>query len=261
MDKITEQKLARSLTTENIDLIPFLPYLLQDLWELGTPAKDIIHLINKHVTNPAQLKILDLACGKGAVGISLAKEFGCQVKMIDIAPEFVNFAYQKAQDLGVDNLCTFQIEDIQKSVISECDWDCVMLPAIGNVLGNVQETMIKLSSTIRKAGYIIIEDSYIPDNKKANILCDYDYPSYDEWMQAFDITNLEVVEEMNESLADIISTNDFCNLHIAKRAQELAVKYPEKTNLFLEYVKSQLNESHDIENTVQSPVWLLQKIS
>ncbi|MDU1905832.1 MAG: methyltransferase domain-containing protein [Dysgonomonas sp.] len=260
MDKITEQKLARSLTTENTDLIPFLPYLLQDLWELGTPVKDILHLIGKHIVESSQLKILDLACGKGAVGISLAKEFGCQVKMIDIIPEFVNFAHQKAQELGVDSLCTFQIEDIQKSVISERGWDCVMLLAIGNVLGNIQETMIKLSSTISKNGYIIIEDSYISDDQKNNILCDYDYPSYDEWARAFDLAGLKIVEEMNESFDDIVSTNDLSNLHIAKRAQELSVKYPEKTDMFLEYVKSQLDESHDIENTVQSPIWLLQKV-
>jgi hypothetical protein len=29
-----EEKLAKSLTAESTELIPYLPYLLQDLWEL-----------------------------------------------------------------------------------------------------------------------------------------------------------------------------------------------------------------------------------
>ena len=32
---IIEEKLARSLTADSTQLIPYLPYLLQDLWELG----------------------------------------------------------------------------------------------------------------------------------------------------------------------------------------------------------------------------------
>ena len=40
-----EEKLAKSLTAESVELIPYLPYLLQDLWELGSSPKDMIHLI------------------------------------------------------------------------------------------------------------------------------------------------------------------------------------------------------------------------
>ena len=35
MTKETEEKLARSLSAETTELLPFLPYLLQDLWALG----------------------------------------------------------------------------------------------------------------------------------------------------------------------------------------------------------------------------------
>jgi len=42
-----EEKLAKSLTGETTELIPYLPYLLQDLWELGSDPKEIIGLIRK----------------------------------------------------------------------------------------------------------------------------------------------------------------------------------------------------------------------
>lgn len=259
MNEITAEKLARSLTADNVYLIPHLPYLLQDLWELGTPHKDILGLFGNHIAEPSAMKVLDLACGKGAVGLYLAKECGCVVKMVDIMPEFIDYARQKAAEMNIEKLCSFDVEDIQVSVQRERDWDCVMLLAVGNVLGNVNETVSKLASTIRSGGYIILADSYIKENDRDKVLCEYDYPTYNEWLTAFEESNLKVIREVNESFEDLVSINDFSNLSIAKRAQELTLKYPEKSDLFLEYVQSQLNECQDIESTVVSPIWLLQK--
>lgn len=61
-----EEKLAKSLTAESVELIPYLPYLLQDLWELGSSPKDMVHLISKNIIISEKTKVLDLACGKGA---------------------------------------------------------------------------------------------------------------------------------------------------------------------------------------------------
>lgn len=87
MSKV-EEKLAKSLTAESTELIPFLPNLLCDLWELGSSPKDVICLITKHIADPKGIRVLDLACGKGAVSVMTAKEIGCFVKGIDILPEF-----------------------------------------------------------------------------------------------------------------------------------------------------------------------------
>lgn len=64
-----EEKLVKSLTAEYAELIPYLPYLLQDLWELGTSPKAIIDMIQKHIKVSEKTKVLDLACGKGAASI------------------------------------------------------------------------------------------------------------------------------------------------------------------------------------------------
>ena len=51
------------------NLYPYLSYILQDRWEIGSEPQTIIHIIEKHFKNYADLKILDLGCGKGAVSI------------------------------------------------------------------------------------------------------------------------------------------------------------------------------------------------
>lgn len=131
-----EEKLAKSLTAESIELIPYLPYLLQDLWELGSSPRDILDLITEHIQVSKETRVLDLACGKGAVSVNLAKELGCMVKGIDLMPEFIAFALDKAQEFGVGELCEFVVGDITKLVETEKGYDLVILGAVGDVLGN-----------------------------------------------------------------------------------------------------------------------------
>lgn len=70
----TKEKLAKSLTANSIELIPFLPYLLQDLWELGSSSEEITDLLSDYCELNEDSKILDLACGKGAVGYVLGNQ-------------------------------------------------------------------------------------------------------------------------------------------------------------------------------------------
>ena len=92
-----EEKLAKSLSAEgSVELIPYLPYLLQDLWELGSSPEDMIEIVREHIMISDSTRVLDLACGKGAVSIRMAIELGVLVKGIDIIPEFVEYARQKS---------------------------------------------------------------------------------------------------------------------------------------------------------------------
>lgn len=88
MNKETERKLAASLTSQSIEILPFIPYFLQDFFELGSSPKDITYLIKQHMRLSAESNFLDLACGKGAVSIGIAKELGNPVKGIDLIPAF-----------------------------------------------------------------------------------------------------------------------------------------------------------------------------
>ncbi|HBN85252.1 MAG TPA: methyltransferase type 12, partial [Clostridiales bacterium] len=231
-----EEKLAKSLTAESVELIPFLPYLLCDLWELGSSPTDIIYLIKKHIKKPEQMKVLDLACGKGAVSVQLAKQIGCQVKGIDITLEFIEFARKKAKELGVECLCEFQVEDINESVNIEKNYDLVILGSVGDVLGNPEETILKLKNIINPGGWIIIDDAYGKDG--VNI----DYYSKNEWCAIFNKTNVKLVEEVFVNDDALIDLNREQQDFIVKRAKELIEQYPEKASLFESYIQSQQAE-------------------
>jgi ubiquinone/menaquinone biosynthesis C-methylase UbiE len=249
-----EEKLAKSLTAETIELIPFLPYLLQDLWELGSEPKDIIELIYQHCSVSNKLRVLDLGCGKGAVSIQLAKELGCKVKGIDIMPEFLAYAQQKAEEHLVGGLVEFVFGDINQAIKTEKDYDIVILGALGDILGNRLETLLKLKETIKPAGYILIDDSY------SNNISDKKYPARQTYLKIFDEASVKLVAEKTIKNEEITAINKFNQEHIINRANELMVLHPDRIKMFESYIQSQQEECDELEGDLTGVTMLLKVI-
>ena len=253
MDRV-EDKLAKSLTAESTDLIPYIPYLLQDLWELGSSPRDMLDLILKHVPVTKETRILDLACGKGAVIVFLARELGCRVKGIDILPEFIEFAAGKAKEWGVEDLCEFTIGDINQSVRRERDYDIAILGAVGDVLGDPEETITLLKKTVKTGGYILIDDGYGQDETNSK------YHTREKWLEIFQKTGVRLIEEKAISDDDLADITDEQQRYIVQRANELKERLPEKGTLFEGYIQSQQAEWDELENEIIGVTLLLQVV-
>ena len=249
-----EEKLAKSLTADSTDLIPYLPYLLQDLWELGSSPNDIIDMIKTHIQASRNLNVLDLACGKGAVSVQLAKALDCRVKGVDIITEFIDFAKMKSQEFGVENLCEFISGDINEAIKVENGYDIVILGAVGDLLGNPEQTVHKLKSTVRNGGYIIIDDVYGYDDS------DQRYPTREKWLLSFQEANVELLEEKFNEEDEFKILIDEQQSFIAKRANELKEKHPDKAYLFDSYLRSQLAECDELENEISGVTMLVQAV-
>ncbi len=248
-----EEKLARSLTADSTELIPYLPHLLQDLWELGAIPEDIQSLALAHIEMSTGTKVLDLACGKGAVSVTLARTFGCKVKGVDLLPEFIECARRKAKENGVERLCQFEVEDINRSLQRERGYDAVILGAVGDVLGDPAETVTGLKRTVRPLGYILIDDGYPKDDAHHQT-----YASRKDWLTAFRKAGVRVVDEKVADEGEIRRVNRRNQTAIVERANELKVAHPELADLFERYVRSQQAECDELEGEIISVTWLLQ---
>jgi ubiquinone/menaquinone biosynthesis C-methylase UbiE len=227
---------------------------LQDLWELGSSPKDIIDMIQKHIRVSEKTKVLDLACGKGSVSVQVAEAFGFRVKGIDIIPEFIDFAKKKANEYGVENLCEFKVGDINEAVKVENDYDIVILGAVGDVLGNPEETIQKLKGIVKNGGYILIDDAYGSD------CSDERYPTREKWILFFQNAGVKLLDERFNEEDELETLNDEQQSFILKRANELKEKYPDKAYLFESYIKSQQAECDELENEISGVTMLLQVI-
>lgn len=145
------------------------------------------------------MRVLDLACGKGAVSVKLAQKLGVRVKGLDLTPAFVEYARQKAEEFGVQELLEFAVEDVNAAVREERGYDCVIFGSASNVLGSPGETLAKLRETIRPGGYILIDESYLPDEEgqKEIKYKNCDYLTEGQWATLFREAGLELVEAVS----------------------------------------------------------------
>ncbi len=249
--KTLEESIAIAMDGgQNTTIVPFLPYILQDFWEIGTPPEVIINLIRKHCTRYPDLRVLDLGCGKGAVSVKVAEAFRCHCYGIDGIAEFIETSQGKAEEYGVSALCKFETGDIREKIKSIDEFDVIILGAIGQVFGDYYATLTTLSGHLAAHGIIIINDAYIEDTST------YEHPSVlprREVLKQIAQAGMELIDECTED-TDAYA-EEFDNLQ--KRCRELITKYPEKAILFEDFIRAQATEYDVLENDIIGSVMVI----
>jgi len=258
--KTLEESIATAMDYDHQDtaIVPYLPYILQDFWELGTPPEIVISFIRKHCVvetrRATSLQVLDLGCGKGAVSIKLAEALKCNCYGIDGIPEFIEASKAKAMEYGVDTLCRFEVGDIRKKIKELDKFDVIILAAIGPVFGDYYTTLTTMSKHLTTNGIIIINDAYTEDTSN------YQHPDIlprKELLRQVGLAGMEVIDENSCKQED--SVIEFENLQ--KRCKELMTKYPEKSSLFEKYLQSQAAEYEALENEIIGSIMVFKKIN
>lgn len=247
---------VRSLDGRDAALYPFLPYLLQDLWEIGASPEIIVGQIRKHRLSREIRTALDLGCGKGAVSIHLARSFGWQIHGIDGLPAFIDDAEKKADEYGVSGLCHFEIGDIREKIPHLPEYDLVLLGSIGPVLGSLSETLQSVRPCIRAEGYGLLDDGYAPDRRKSH---HFAYPTRDQAHHAIRQSGFAIVDEYIHPKEDLVVSDQTIYRQIEKRARELTKKHPDQQSLFEGYLQAQREENAVLENDIVCATWLLNK--
>ena len=254
--KTVEESVVIAMDGTDKELFPFLPYILQDVWEIGADPDAIIKLIKKYCNNIAELKVLDLGCGKGAVSIKVAYEYGCRCYGIDAIPEFISYAQKKATEYNVEHLCKFEIGDIREKVNELSDFDVVILGAIGPVFGDYFSTLSTLTGCINENGIFIIDDGYINDDS------DFNHPlmyKKSDILKQLEKAGMQLVENDIMDRDDIKDSDDYIFDKLKKRCHELIEKFQDKQTLFLNYIKKQEEENDVLENKVIGTTMVIKK--
>lgn len=258
MNKEIKRKSAQSLTAENTEITLYLPYLLQDLWGLGTPVADVLELVQKYIPDYQGMSILDLACGKGANSIPLAKDFGMQVTGVDLIPEFIEYAIHRTKELDIEKLCKYKIEDITQTVKQARCYDCALYLAVGGVLGNPKQIVSTLCNVVKPGGYLIIDYAYATDKSQTHIRFSNKYASEENWLEAFEHSNVKLINRV--VVNDFhVENNKIYGEVITQRTEELISQYPQYKEMFKSYLQSQLDECFYIEKNITTVISLFQK--
>jgi len=242
-----EESVVMAMDGTKSSLFPHLPYIMQDLWEIGASPEVVIELVKKHATDHSNLKVLDLGSGKGAVSIKLAKATNCYCHGIDAVEDFINEAKNKARKFNVDKKCFFECADIRVRITDLKDFDIVILGAIGPVLGDYFSTLSKVSNCLKGSGLIIIDDAYIDDE------VEYSHPLMEKKsaiLKQVSDGGMKLIDEVIINKNEIKESDEHIYNNIKKRCGELIKKHPDKRNLFIDYIKKQEEENEVLENKV-----------
>ncbi len=251
--KDTDDSILLSMDAQNRLLLRHLPYLVQDLREIGSSVNEIIGILRRNNITSSDMSAIDLGCGKGAISIALAKEFKCKVRGIDALDAFVKEAITYAEEEGVTELCVFQTADI-RTITDVSLYDLVIYGAVGPIFGSTEETISKVSGFVRPGGFLVIDDSFCPDALSQKV-----YQTENELVQAYEKSGLSVIEEARTSPEMVRETNRFNSERIHFRAEQLKKIYPKEAHVFDEFIKSQEKACSELEDQLISAVWLLQK--
>ena len=253
--KTLEESIATAMDFgNNTAIVPFLPYIMQDFWDLGTPPEIVISLVQKHCRNFSPLRVLDLGCGKGATSVKLAANFNCNCLGIDGIPEFIETSKKKAQEYDVESLCRFEVGDIREKIKVLDKFDVIVLGAIGQIFGDYYATLTTLSKHLATDGIIIINDAYVEDTST------FQHPAVlprRELFAQIQQAEMKLIDEFTGVAGNEEYTGQFDN--IQNRCKELMAKYPEKRLLFENYIQIQADEYYLMENEVICLIMVLKK--
>ncbi|WP_319559269.1 class I SAM-dependent methyltransferase [Marispirochaeta sp.] len=255
--KNLDESIAGAMDCDDIALVPWLPYILQDFYEIGSSASRILFIVKENTTDHASLRVLDLGCGKGAVSIRLAADLGCSCRGIDAIPEFIEEARRRAGEEDVAERCEFSAGDARVLVKNLGLYEVIILGSIGPVFGDYLGTLTLLQKNLAPRGIIILDDGYLDEEtdvqhdtamKKRELLAQVRQSGM-EMIQEYIDTDTETFEEYDKEFS-----------FLQKRCNELAEKYPEKRNLFLGYVQKQREEYAFLENSCICSTMVLSRV-
>ncbi len=251
-----EESVVRAMDGTDTALFSFLPYILQDSWELGTDPAVVLSLLREHNAHDDTLSLLDLGCGKGAVSVRAAERFGCRCHGIDGIPAFIADAQRYAREAGVQHLCRFEAGDIREAVATQKGFDIVVLGSVGPVLGNYTETLTAVARCMRPNGKVILDDWYLDDASN------FSHPQVVKrhaMLEQIKAAGMDVIVEEVMPRERLVETDNALSRAIERRCHELTAMHPEKEALFVDYVRRQREMNHMLENEVTCATMLLQR--
>lgn len=94
-------------------LAPFLPELFRGFTSLGSRPQRLVTALARAGIGPRS-RVLDLACGKGALAVALVARTGCHVIGVDAFAPFIDEASALSRRRAVARRCTFIVGDVRR---------------------------------------------------------------------------------------------------------------------------------------------------
>lgn len=239
------------------ELLPLVPYLLQDIDELGGMFHHALPVL-RELNLPPHSRVLDLGCGKGAIACTLAREFGWHVYGIDWFDPFLADARTRAERFGVPELCTFECADARTAVARGLTCDVLVMFSVERFFGSLREYVAGARTLVHPGGIMVIEEMFLaPGILPAPEHGDYaDEAATQAAMLSHGDRLCAWIPCPPEQFA---AWNNRAVAVIKNRAEELSRRYPEHAAALNRYAGFQETECRRLERFFHTVTVILQR--
>jgi SAM-dependent methyltransferase len=258
MNRQSRQQVADAFGID-LELLPLLPEVLADIWELGSWPERILELLRDYTDLEPGATVLDLGCGKGAVAVTVARELDFEVHGIDLFLPFLEEARRRAEGANLGDRCRFEAGDIRDAVQNLTGFEVVVLAAVGaGGFGEYSDCLGHLRQTLRPGGYVVIDDGFLVGQAASKRVGYEYYRSHQDTVQQLQSRGDRIVQELQISRSELEECNARNMNLIRLRAGEAARENPELAASLERYVESEEAECRFLENETTAAIWLLQ---
>jgi len=129
--------------------------------ELQNPtSEEKLLLLGRRIRLGLESRVLDVASGRGGPAILLAREFGCTIEGIEIAPEFHAAAVERAASAGLAERASFRLADAAREELAAGAYDAALCLGASFVYGGLAATLDALEPAVRPGGHVVVGEPY-----------------------------------------------------------------------------------------------------
>lgn len=142
-------------------MIPRYYVVAESEHELQNPtSEEKIALLGRRLALGPGSRVLDIASGRGGPAMVLAREFGCTVHGVEIAPEFHAVAVERAAAAGLSERVSFELGDAVGATFEPESYDVALCLGASFVFGSLADTVDALAPAVRPAGYVAVGEPF-----------------------------------------------------------------------------------------------------
>jgi SAM-dependent methyltransferase len=111
-------------------------------------------------------KVLEVGCGVGYTACEIARKYRTRVVGIDISEKMVANAKRRAQDLGMENIVEFRVEDAMNLPFGDATYDVVIMESFLNILGEpevIGKALGEISRVTKPGGRVGANEVFIDE--------------------------------------------------------------------------------------------------
>jgi cyclopropane fatty-acyl-phospholipid synthase-like methyltransferase len=153
--------IRRGRVVDDAPVIPRYYVVAESAHELQNPtSRDKLVLLGDRLGLGPDSRVLDIASGRGGPALLLAETFGCQVRGVEISPEFHGVSVERAAAAGLSELLSFELGDGAAVAYKPEEFDAALCLGASFVFGSLADTVDALAPAVRHGGHVVVGEPY-----------------------------------------------------------------------------------------------------